>query len=220
MTKYNSRRLKRFRAGLLAATWMVLAGPLLAAGPAPKRHVPSPDWRDQVLYFVMTDRYADGDPRNNDQGAGEYRPGDDNRYQGVDFVGLLQRLDYIRGLGVTGLWITPPVANQWLDPAGTGAGYHGYWASHFMQVDPHLGSLDDYRRLADALHRRGMTLVQDIVVNHTGNYFGYGPDRTAADPTRGYLPHAGTPPVPRPSQPPFHLNDPRDPAARRTGIYH
>ena len=220
MTKYNSRRLKRFRAGLLAATWMVLAGPLLAAGPALKRHVPSPDWRDQVLYFVMTDRYADGDPRNNDQGAGEYRPGDDSRYQGGDFAGLLQRLDYIRGLGVTGLWITPPVANQWLDPAGTGAGYHGYWASHFMQVDPHLGSLDDYRRLADALHRRGMTLVQDIVVNHTGNYFGYGPDRTAADPTRGYLPHAGTPPVPRPSQPPFHLNDPRDPAARRAGIYH
>jgi glycosidase len=183
-------------------------------------HRPSPDWRDQVLYFVMTDRFADGDPRNNDQGAGEYRPGDNGRYQGGDLAGLARRLDYIRGLGVTGLWITPPVANQWLDPAGVTAGYHGYWASHFMQVDPHLGSLADYRRLSDALHRRGMTLVQDIVVNHTGNYFGYGPDWTAADPTRGYQAYTATPPGGRPAQPPFDLNDPRDPAARQAGIYH
>ncbi len=192
-----------------------------ARAPAPLQlHRPSPDWRDQVLYFVMTDRFADGDARNNDQGAGEYRPGDNGRYQGGDLAGLTRRLDYIRGMGVTGVWITPPVANQWLDPSGTTAGYHGYWAGHFMQVDPHLGSLADYRRLSDALHRRGMTLVQDIVVNHTGNYFGYGPDWTAADPVRGYHPYTTSPPVPRPSQPPFHLNDPRDPAARQAGVYH
>ncbi|MBK6469956.1 MAG: hypothetical protein IPF94_04220 [Betaproteobacteria bacterium] len=192
----------------------------MSAAPYLQLHRPSPDWRDQVLYFVMTDRFADGDPRNNDQGAGEYRPGDNGRYQGGDLAGLVQRLDYIRGLGVTGLWITPPVANQWLDRSGVTAGYHGYWASHFMQVDPHLGSLDDYRRLSDALHRRGMTLVQDIVVNHTGNYFGYGPDWTAADPASGYQPYTSTPPGARPAQPPFDLNDPRDPAARQASVYH
>ncbi|MDO9072178.1 MAG: alpha-amylase family glycosyl hydrolase [Rubrivivax sp.] len=205
---------------MLAVAGALCAGPLPAAGPALKLHIPSPGWRDQVLYFVMTDRFADGDPRNNDQGAGEYRPGDNSRYQGGDLAGLVRRLDYIRGLGVTGVWITPPVANQWLAPAGTSAGYHGYWAQHFMQVDPHLGSLDDYRRLSDALHRRGMTLVQDIVLNHTGNYFGYGAEWSAADPTRGFLPHTATPPVPRPTQPPFHLNDPRDPVALQAGIYH
>ncbi|MDP2007921.1 MAG: alpha-amylase family glycosyl hydrolase [Rubrivivax sp.] len=192
----------------------------MPASRALQLHRPSPDWRDQVLYFVLTDRFADGDPRNNDQGAGEYRPGDNNRYQGGDLAGLVQRLDYIRGLGVSGLWITPPVANQWLAPGGDSAGYHGYWAEHFMQVDRHLGSLDDYRRLSDALHRRGMVLVQDIVVNHTGNYFGYGADWTAADPLRGYQPYTATPPVARPSQPPFDLNDPRDLAARQAGIYH
>ncbi len=207
-------------AALLAGVVALCAGPLLAAGPALKLHVPSPDWRDQVLYFVMTDRFADGDLGNNDQGAGEYRAGDNSRYQGGDLAGLVQRLGYIRGLGVSGLWITPPVANQWLDPTGVSAGYHGYWAQHFMQVDPHLGSLDDYRRLSDALHRRDMTLVQDIVLNHTGNYFGYGAEWSAADPTREYRAYTATPPAPRPTQPPFHLNDPRDPAARQAGIYH
>ncbi|MBA4176991.1 MAG: hypothetical protein C0505_10600 [Leptothrix sp. (in: Bacteria)] len=221
--------MKYFVLGLL----LLIGGPLLAAGRAAdavsarhrtaaplQLHLPSPDWRDQVLYFVMTDRFADGDPRNNDQGAGEYRPGDDSRYQGGDLAGLTRQLDYIQGLGATGLWITPPVANQWVSPGGSDTGYHGYWAQHFKQVDPHLGSLADYRRLSDALHRRGMRLVQDIVVNHTGNYFGYGPDWTADDPARGYLAHAGTPPVARPMQPPFDRNDPRDPVARRAGIYH
>jgi glycosidase len=183
-------------------------------------HVPSPDWRDQVIYFAMTDRFADGDPRNNDQGAGEYRQGDPTRYNGGDLAGLRQRLGYIRGLGATALWITPPVANQWLDPAGHYAGFHGYWAENFLQVDKHLGTLRDYQLLSDALHRAGMYLVQDIVVNHTGNYFAYRGGWDSADPTRFYDPHTASPPVARPSQPPFDLNDPRDPAQRRAGIYH
>jgi len=208
-----SRRVALALAGLSVA-WPALAGSGL------KLHVPSPDWRDQVIYFVMTDRFADGDPRNNDQGAGEYRPGSNGHWQGGDLAGLRQRLSYIQGLGATALWITPPVANQWVDPVGTTTGYHGYWAEHFMKVDRHLGSLADYRRLSDALHRAGMYLVQDIVVNHTGNYFGYGADWDPADPARGYLPFAATPPVQRPSQWPFALNDPRDAAQRRAGVYH
>lgn len=209
----------RWRAA--AAAWaLLLAAPALAVGTALQLHRASPDWRDQVLYFVMTDRFADGNPGNNDFGAGEFRPGDNGRYQGGDLAGLVQRLGYIRGLGATGLWITPPVANQWLDPTGTSAGYHGYWAENFMRVDRHLGRLADYRQLSHALHAAGMVLVQDIVVNHTGNYFGYGPGWTAADPARDYLAHTATPPVARPSQPPFRQNDPRDAAQRRAGIYH
>lgn len=205
--------------GLRVAAGLALAAGAMA-GPALQLHRPSPDWRDQVLYFVMIDRFADGNPANNDFGAGEYRPGDNSRYQGGDFAGLTQRLAYIRGLGATGVWVTPPVANQWLDPAGGTAGYHGYWAEHFMRVDRHLGSLADYRRLSDALHRAGMVLVQDIVVNHTGDYFHYGPGWTAADPAYDYQPHLATPPAARPRQPPFDRNDPRDPAQSRAGIYH
>jgi glycosidase len=189
--------------------------------PAPGRlHVPSPDWRDQIIYFVLTDRFADGDPGNNDQGAGEFAAGQASRYNGGDLRGLLQRLDYVQGLGATALWITPPVANQWLDPSGGYAGYHGYWAEHFMQVDRHLGTLDDYRALSRALHGRGMYLVQDIVLNHTGNYFSYRDRWRAGDPAHGWEAHDRTPPQARPSQAPFDRNDPRDPAQRAAAIYH
>lgn len=225
MQKSNILSIQRFVAGVLALCLGAHVAAAEGAGPAPlKLHVPSPDWRDQVLYFVMTDRFADGDPANNDQGAGEYKPGDRTRYQGGDLRGLTQRLAYIRGLGATGLWITPPVANQWLDPSGHYSGYHGYWAEHFKKLDPHVGTLDDYKRLSHALHSQGMVLVQDIVVNHTGNFFTYRDRWLAGQPAAGYEPHDATPPVPRPSQAPFDQNDPREvaqsAAQRGAGIYH
>lgn len=218
------QRLTRPRAwvgGLVAALLVGCATPVQAASREGLRlHVPSPDWRDQVIYFVVTDRFDDGDPTNNDQGAGEYRPGSGAHFQGGDFAGLRRRLDYIRGLGATALWITPPVANVWWDPQAGSAGYHGYWARHFAQVDEHLGTLADYQRLSDALHRRGMFLVQDIVVNHTGNFFGYPGGWSARTPGLGWQASAGVRPAPRPTQPPFDRNDPRDAAQRRQAIYH
>ncbi|MFM7531507.1 MAG: alpha-amylase family glycosyl hydrolase, partial [Rubrivivax sp.] len=129
-------------------------------------------------------------------------------------------MDYIRGLGATAVWVTPPVANQWVNPSGDYTGYHGYWAEHFQRVDPHLGTLADYQALSRALHGRGMYLVQDIVVNHTGNFYTYRDRWRADDPAHGWEPHDRTPPVPRPSQPPFDRNDPRDPAQRAQAIYH
>lgn len=206
------------RRPLLAALAGLLPAVAAMAAPPPKLHVPSPDWRDQVVYFVVTDRFDDGDASNNDQGAGEYRPGSQAHYQGGDFAGLRRRLDYIRGLGATALWITPPVRNRWWDAPAAFSGYHGYWTSHFKEVDPHLGTLDDYRALSSELHQAGMYLVQDVVVNHMGNFFHYGPDWTASDPARGWQPVDGVPM--RPSQPPFDRNDPRDAAQRRDGIYH
>lgn len=199
------------------------AAPGQAAAPAEgalRLHVPSPDWRDQILYFALTDRFDDGEPANNDQGAGEFRPGSPAHHQGGDFAGLQRRLDYIRGLGATALWITPPVSNLWWDPQAGSSGYHGYWARHFAEVDAHLGTLADYQRLSDALHRRGMYLVQDIVVNHTGNFFGYPGGWDARAPAAQWQANAGTLPSPRPTQPPFDRNDPRSAEQRRDGIYH
>ena len=117
------------------AAWMLAC--LAGAGAAPASaqtgagddalalHVPSPDWRDQIVYFVMIDRFADGDPGNNDQGAGEYDPADNTKYSGGDLAGVAARLDYIQGLGATSVWITPPVANRWWDPQARYGGYHG-----------------------------------------------------------------------------------------------
>ena len=97
----------RWVAGAILA--LAGAGSALASPDGPL-HVPSPDWRDQVIYFVLTDRFDDGDPTNNDQHAGEFAAADPSRYNGGDFKGLSRRLDYIRGLGATALWVTPPVA--------------------------------------------------------------------------------------------------------------
>jgi glycosidase len=204
-------------AGIGLSLAIGLGASALAAGPL-KLHVPSPDWRDQIIYFVLTDRFADGNPRNNDQGAGEYDPRSPRHYSGGDLAGLAQHLDYIRGLGATALWVTPPVANLWRDPWAEYSGYHGYWAEHFKRVDKHLGTLDDYKRLSHALHSQGMYLVQDIVVNHTANFFDYRGGWDPADPRRFYVP---TPAARKaPTQWPFKLNDPRRAADRRAGIYH
>ena len=183
-------------------------------------HVPSPDWREQIIYFAMTDRFADGDARNNDQGVGEFDPKSNSRYNGGDLLGLTSKLEYIQGLGATAVWLTPPVRNQWLEVGINQAGFHGYWAQHFKQVDPHLGTLADYRKLSSALHSRGMYLVQDIVVNHMGNYFDYVGGWDANDPTRFYRRTPGSKPTSAPTQAPFNLNDPRRAADRAAGVYH
>ncbi len=188
------------------------------AAPSSKKdallHVPSPDWRDQVIYFVLTDRFADGDPSNNSQGASEFQQGNDQAYQGGDLKGLTQRLDYIRGLGATSVWITPPALNRWLDPRTKTAGYHGYWASDFSTIDPHLGSLVDLQNLSRQLHQRGMYLIQDIVVNHTADYFRYEGGWNKKNPMEFFLRDGG------PSQTPFNFNDATNPIHRRKAIYH
>ena len=200
------------------------------AGPL---HVASPDWRDQVIYFAMIDRFDDGDPRNNDQGIGEYDPADPSRYSGGDLAGLSRRIPYLHGLGATALWITPPVANQWLNPAASYSGYHGYWAEDFGRIDAHYGTLDDYRRLSRGLHGAGMYLVQDVVVNHVGDWLqctarpGSAGSATETGAARSLATEPGdrcrlrTDPRGRsgPSQSPFDRNDPQA-SAGRGAIYH
>src|SRR3954462_8567 len=109
-----------------------------------KLHVASPAWEEQVVYFVMTDRFANGDPSNDDQKKGEYDPADINKYSGGDLQGIIDQLDYIQGLGATARWITPPGANMWWAPLQQSGGYHGYWARNLKKVDEHLGTLETY----------------------------------------------------------------------------
>ncbi len=182
--------------------------------------VASPDWRDQVIYFAMIDRFENGDPRNDDQGAGEFDPADGRRYSGGDLAGITRRLDYIHELGATAVWVTPPVANQWWDARHQFSGYHGYWAENFMQVDAHYGSLADYQQLSRCLHSKQMFLIQDIVVNHVGNFFRYDGPLNPDKPEYNFQINRDAKPHGAPTQKPFSLNDVRKEKDRKAAVYH
>lgn len=125
------------------------------------------DWRDEIIYQILVDRFADGDPNNNwnvDKNAM-------GSYHGGDWQGIIDRLDYIEALGVTALWISPVVKNIESD-AGFGS-YHGYWTQSFTEVNPHFGDIAKLRELVDACHRRGIKVILDIVTNHIGQLFYY-----------------------------------------------
>ncbi len=219
ITVFAARACRRRCASLVVAAALCV-GVQAGEGQRPRLHVPSPDWRDQVIYFAMIDRFDDGDARNNDQGQREFDPASNAHYSGGDLRGLTKRLDYIHALGASALWITPPVAHRWWDAQANYGGYHGYWGEHFQRVDAHFGTLRDYRALSRQLHGRGMYLIQDIVVNHMANWFHYDDDWSAEDPARGFTLNPDASGRHAPSQPPFDRNDARDPAQRAQAVYH
>ena len=126
------------------------------------------DQSTQSTYFVMTDRFADGDPSNNGDG---YNPSDIGYWHGGDFKGLTEKLPYIAGLGVSSIWITPPIKQQSIQ--GGSAAYHGYWGLDFMKVDPHLGSAADFKTLVSTAHSMGLKIIIDVVANHTADVIQY-----------------------------------------------
>ena len=182
-------------------------------------HVPSPEWQDQIIYLLMIDRFADGEPGNNDQGVQVYDPSKESHYSGGDLNGVVDKLDYIQNLGVTAVWTTPHVANQWWDPLVNYSGYHGYWARDFKSVDEHYGTLADYQTLSSELHHKGMYLIQDVVVNHTGNFFTYQGEYDASDVSKNFVLNEQSLPGSAPSQYPFNLNDVNNPEHRDAAIY-
>ena len=133
--------------------------------PAITTHVD--DWRDEVIYQVLVDRFANGDV-NNDY---KVRPGYLARFQGGDWQGIIDHLDYIKTLGVTTLWISPVVKNVETDADVDS--YHGYWAQDLTQTNPHFGDLAQLRRLTAACHDKNIKVVLDIVTNHMGQVFYY-----------------------------------------------
>ncbi len=154
---------------LLAALGAACAEDSSRTPPTLTTHVD--DWRDEVIYAVMVDRFEDGDRSNDVLGGVGVDPADLRRHQGGDWRGLRRRLDYIRELGATAIWISPIVAN--VDRTDAEDGYHGYWASDFTRLNPRFGDLDELRRLVAAAHDRGLLVIVDVVTNHTGRVFDY-----------------------------------------------
>ncbi|HHU10039.1 MAG TPA: hypothetical protein GXZ60_08505 [Intrasporangiaceae bacterium] len=133
------------------------------------------------FYFVLTDRFANGDPTNDRGGVDGDRlvhgfdPTDKGFFHGGDLSGIIDRLDYIEGLGTTAIWLTPAFVNKPVQgPAGDeSAGYHGYWITDFTRIDPHLGTNEEMTELIDAAHARGMKVFFDIITNHTADVIDY-----------------------------------------------
>ncbi|MEV5727262.1 alpha-amylase family glycosyl hydrolase, partial [Streptomyces pharetrae] len=148
-----------------------------ALAKAPARH----DLTREQFYFVLPDRFANGD-RANDRGgltgtrlATGYDPTDKGFYQGGDLKGLTQKLDYIKGLGTTAIWLAPIFKNQPVqgEGANASAGYHGYWITDFTQVDPHFGTNEDLETLISKAHAKGMKVFFDVITNHTADVVDY-----------------------------------------------
>jgi glycosidase len=135
---------------------------------------------DERFYFVMADRFENGSTANDTGGLGNdplvsgFDPKKTGFYNGGDLKGLLDQIDYIRGLGTTSIWLTPSFKNKAVQlEDGPSAGYHGYWITDFTQIDPHLGTNAELRALVDAAQARGMKVYFDIITNHTADVIGY-----------------------------------------------
>ena len=138
------------------------------------------DWRDQILYFLLPDRFSNaaGRPLYDRRNPGQFAAADKaawmnagRTWQGGTIKGITARLDYLAGLGVTALWIGP----VWKQRADL-ATYHGYGIQDFLDVDPRFGTRQDLRDLVDAAHAAKMYVILDIIYNHTGNNFFYALD--------------------------------------------
>lgn len=136
---------------------------------------------DEVVYFVLPDRFANGDTANDTGGVdGErldhgFDPTNKGFYHGGDLKGLTEKLDYIAGMGATAIWFAPIFKNKPVQgpEGGESAGYHGYWVTDFTQVDPHFGTNEEFKAFVDAAHARGMKVYMDIITNHTADVIGY-----------------------------------------------
>lgn len=142
-----------------------------------KKNADDFDWDESVIYFMVTDRFFDGNESNNTaSGAKTYGKDNAGLYHGGDFAGITQKLDYLEDLGINTIWITPIVENiPGVTVTDTGkedvpynAAYHGYWASDFTKLNPTLGTEEEFQTLIDQAHSRGIRIMVDIVVNHAG----------------------------------------------------
>ncbi|MFI6653314.1 pullulanase-type alpha-1,6-glucosidase [Streptomyces sp. NPDC050529] len=176
------------------------------AAPSDAKLAATPDRHDltrEQFYFVMPDRFANGDTGNDKGGlTGSrletgYDPTDKGFYQGGDLKGMTERLDYIKGLGTTAIWLAPIFKNRPVQGTGkdASAGYHGYWITDFTQVDPHFGTNADLTKLIEQAHRKGMKVFFDVITNHTADTVDY------AEKTYGYKPKGAYPYLDRNGRP-------------------
>lgn len=125
---------------------------------------------NEVVYMILTDRFSDGDTSNNGTEGIEYRPGSLKYRQGGDWQGIIDNMDYIKNLGVTAIWISPPQANELLSRSGDEAGYHGYYTHDYYSTDAHFGSLNKLKELVNLAHSNEIKVIIDAVPNHTADY--------------------------------------------------
>jgi glycosidase len=169
------------RTGAALAALCLAAPPVLAQAVPPASAVAARPISDETIYFLLPDRFDNGDPANDTGGLGGdrlhtgYDPTDRAFYHGGDLAGVIRRLDYIKALGATAIWVGPVMKNRAVQgpPGHESAGYHGYWITDFTQVDPHFGSNADFARLVAAAHAKGLKIYMDIVVNHTADVIHY-----------------------------------------------
>ena len=163
-----------------------LGAAMLACGlPDPARADPAPylsrDPAEEIVYFVLPDRFENGDPSNDRGGVPGgrlqhgYDPTHKGFYHGGDLAGLTRRLPYIAGLGATAIWLGPIYKNKPVQgpPGQESAGYHGYWITDFTDVDPHFGTRADLKAFVNAAHARGIKVYLDIITNHSADVIKY-----------------------------------------------
>lgn len=126
--------------------------------------------RGDTIYMVLTDRFYDGDPSNNGTLGVEYRPGELKYRQGGDWQGMIDKMNYIKDLGVTAIWISPVQLNVPLSKSGDEAGYHGYFTKDYYATDDHFGSLNKLKEMVALAHEKGMKVILDAVPNHTADF--------------------------------------------------
>lgn len=180
------------RAGWLARAALG-AVVLTACEPNPSAPAPLPgDWRDRVFYQIVTDRFANGEPANDAlDGVGPV-PGDLARWQGGDWRGITEHLDYLAELGISAIWISP--ITRAIARMDVGDGYHGYWTADFTELEPRFGTEEELRELVVAAHARDIAVMIDVVPNHVGRVFAYDLDGDAiADPEEALPPYRDTP---------------------------
>ena len=142
------------------------------------------DWDEAVVYFMMTDRFFDGNESNNTASGTDTYGDNPGLYHGGDFAGVTAKLDYLQDLGVNTIWLTPIVKNiagvtvtdEGKEDVPYNAAYHGYWASDFTKLNPTMGTTEEFKTMISEAHKRGMRIMVDIVVNHAG----YGTESTFA----------------------------------------
>lgn len=166
---------------MIRKTALALLASALAATPVAAQTYRDRLPEDEVLYFLLPDRFENADPTNDRGGlTGDrlvtgFDPAAKSFYHGGDLKGVIQRLDYIQALGATAIWVGPIFKNKPVQGAKgqESGGYHGYWITDFTQVDPHFGTNAEFKALVDAAHKRGIKVYMDIVVNHTADVIQY-----------------------------------------------
>ena len=189
----------RGRKAMRAAALIALAIPTLSFADEPSADFRARLPEDEIIYFLLPDRFDNGDTANDKGGmkgnrlSHGYDPTSKAFYHGGDLKGLIRRLDYIQGLGATAIWVGPIFRNKPVQgPKGQeSAGYHGYWITDFTHVDPHFGTDADFAALVEAAHRRGMKVYMDIIANHTADVIRYRecPDSPCAYRSRADYPY-------------------------------